>query len=41
VLTQMKQAVRQAHQPQLANQLAEGAAWLQISCDGMSSLNPG
>lgn len=41
VLTQMKQAVRQAHQPQLANQLAEGAAWLQISCDGMNSLNPG
>lgn len=40
VLIQMKQAVRQAHQPQLANQLAEGAAWLQISCDGMSSLNP-
>lgn len=39
VLIQIKQAVRQAHQPQLANQLAEGAAWLQMSYDGTGLLN--
>lgn len=39
VLARLKLAVRQAHHPRLTSQLAEGAAWLQISCDEMASLS--
>lgn len=39
VLTQLKRAVKQAHHPHLTCQLAEGTAWLQISCDAMQSLH--
>ncbi|MCL1088469.1 hypothetical protein L2744_02350 [Shewanella profunda] len=39
VLAQVKHAVKQARHPHLTCQLAEGAAWLQISCDAMQSLH--
>lgn len=39
MLTRLKRAVKQAHNPHLTCQLAEGAAWLQISYDAMRSLH--
>ncbi|PTA49683.1 glutamyl-tRNA reductase [Shewanella morhuae] len=36
-LTVLKQAVKQAYQPHTAQNLAESAAWLQSSCDEMTS----
>ncbi|UCX06443.1 ferritin family protein [Shewanella glacialimarina] len=38
VLHQLKWAARQATNKEVAQQLAEGCAWLQIGCDSMESL---
>lgn len=37
-LTHFKLAVKQANSQQVARQLAEGTAWLQITCDQLTAL---
>ncbi|AZG71417.1 glutamyl-tRNA reductase [Shewanella livingstonensis] len=39
VLTQLKHAAKKTNNQRVAGQLAEGIAWLQMSCDTMKSLS--
>ncbi|MBB1440880.1 glutamyl-tRNA reductase, partial [Shewanella sp. SG41-4] len=39
VLVDLKQAARKAKNQRVASQLAEGIAWLQMSCDNMNKLS--